>query len=259
VSHDNLLIPDGYGRREITLGQARAKYAHQFIPETWDKHEALIIAHAGMLGVGGAWRHNPSSISAASRAGHSFHQTQRFSDGRTGILAIDYVMRNGSNVHRAPRAGELPLQGSAEAARFGVHINVGTPGHRGFESWHCQDVIADGFASWVRAGRRVPHGHHAPVPVTHHVTASHPDVPKATLRNGSHGHETAKLQTQLRGWHRALPHGVYDPGNPDGKFGARTVRSMKSMQSSLLKVGADGVYGPVSMAAWIRLANYLGG
>src|SRR5690606_31584007 len=60
-------------------------------------------------------------------------------------------------------------QGSDEAAKWGVHCNVGTPGAVGAEPWHMQPVEIDGWASWIAAG--------SPDPVTNYAIPGTP-VPK---------------------------------------------------------------------------------
>ena len=124
----------------------------------------------------------------------SFHQTQRFRSGIQACVAIDYVCRNGTNVHRAPRTGELPIQGSLAALVWGIHANVGVPGHRGWESWHAQPVEMDGFATWVRQGRPDPQadypilGHHSsvqPIATPKHPTREETDMIIVDLNPGT--------------------------------------------------------------------------
>ena len=102
------------------------------------------------MGIGGGWRTNPNSVSAASRAGKSFHQDQRFNDGGVWYCAVDLVHTNGSKIHRAPEWSEVPKQGSAEAKKWGLHANISS------ETWHLQPIEIDGFSRWVAAGRPQP-------------------------------------------------------------------------------------------------------
>jgi hypothetical protein len=97
----------------------------------------------------------------------SFHQDQRYADGTVWYTAVDLVARNPGTVHRAPRVDECPQQGSAEAKRWGVHINTS-------ESWHIQPIENDGYQTWVNAGRKrpvpgypIPNEGTSPSPPTH--------------------------------------------------------------------------------------------
>ncbi len=164
------LYPIGYSRQLVTLEEMRRRYAPKFENESWRRIENYLVhAGKGALGIGSGWRSFQATTSAATRAGHSFHQTQTFVDGAKGCAAIDAVARNGNGVHRAPRTGEFPAQGSQAARLWGVHCNVGTPGQRGWEPWHVQPVELDGWGRWVdngrqrpRAGYSIPHGTTAP-------------------------------------------------------------------------------------------------
>ena len=51
------------------------------------------------------------------------------------------------------------------------------------------------------------------------------DIPKPTLKLGSHGKEVVKLQTVLKDMR-------FDPGAIDGAFGPKTQRELKKLQSS---------------------------
>ena len=137
------------------------------------------------------------------------------SDGSRHFMAFDLVVAQPGRVHRAPYANEVPVQGSAEAHRWGVHMNVGVPGHRGFESWHIQPIEMDGFTTWRNAGSHRPHPGY-PIPHDwvnvheihaanpHHVAAppeGHDGIPKGPLGRGHPGHEVQLLQVALRTWH----------------------------------------------------------
>jgi peptidoglycan hydrolase-like protein with peptidoglycan-binding domain len=126
-------------------------------PEFARRLFAWIRSKDGAIGIGSSWRPNPSSISKASREGKSFHQTQTFADGTTHFCAVDLVVPTaGGHSSGAVPATLVPLQGSDEARRWGVHVNVGTFGQKGFESWHMQPIEIDGWGSWVSAGRKQP-------------------------------------------------------------------------------------------------------
>ena len=150
------LYPVGYGHELLPMEKVRERYASKFHPVAWKLHEDYMVHMGGLLGPGGGWRPTPSDTSEASRLGKSFHQTQTYASGTKGCCAIDYVARNGNNVHRAPRTGELPIQGSPEAAEWGIHANVGRPGSGGWEPWHAQPIQMDGYDTWLHQGRPDP-------------------------------------------------------------------------------------------------------
>lgn len=141
--------PNGYQRSMISLDEMERRHGAKMHPEFRRRFFAWIQAQGGTMGVGGGWRTKPHSVSAASRAGMSFHQDQRFSDG-VFYCAVDLVHANGSRIHRAPEWSEVPKQGSAEAKKWGLHCNISS------ETWHIQPIEIDGFQRWVAAGRPSP-------------------------------------------------------------------------------------------------------
>lgn len=259
-------FPTGYGYSLVSLDHLHDHHVqHGMDPRFADRLFPWLENGDGQVGIGAAWRRTPSSCSAASRAGHSFHQTQHFADGFRGFVAVDLVARNPGHKHRAPHVNEVPVQGSHDAQVWGVHVNVGTPHTRGFEVWHMQPIEIDGYQSWHHAGSQrisanypLPHGatHVRPAPVhmaQHHDTG----IPRHSMRMGSTGHEVQALQVGLRSFHHSMPHQVADPGNPDGKFGSRTERALKGWQDSVGHIAADGQYGPQTEAKWREVADFL--
>ena len=80
-----VLYPTGYGSHVVPMQELHDHHIqHGMDPHFAERLFPWIEHKGGHVGIGGAWRATPSSVSAASRAGHSFHQTQRFSDNRTG-------------------------------------------------------------------------------------------------------------------------------------------------------------------------------
>lgn len=144
--------PEGYRSQRLVLPEQQARHT-RLHPEFARRYWAFQAHMAGVLGVGSSWRTKPHPVSAASRAGHSFHQDQDFPSG-TFCTAIDMVQTN-------PNGGDhimvdyriVPLQGSVLAREWGLHVNVSQPGKKGFESWHIQPIELDGFSLWVRNGR----------------------------------------------------------------------------------------------------------
>jgi peptidoglycan hydrolase-like protein with peptidoglycan-binding domain len=142
--------PVGYGRQTLTMPEMQARYAPNMHPEYARRLFNWLEAQGGQIGCGGGWRSTPNNCSSASRAGKSFHQTQQYASGFHGYAAMDLVVRNGDNVHRAPYWSEVDKQGSPEAAKWGVHANISS------ETWHYQAVEMDGYTTWVNNGRKDP-------------------------------------------------------------------------------------------------------
>jgi hypothetical protein len=259
-------FPVGYGTHTLTLQQMHDHYIqHNAEPEYWERLFGWLAHTNGHVGIGAAWRGTPNSVSAASRAGHSFHQSQKMADGTYHFMAVDVVVRNPGHVHRAPHANEVPVQGSAEAAHWGIHANVGHPGTRGFESWHLQAVEMDGYQRWVSHGRPRPdtnfgrpHGHvQMAAPAWLPSTPPHHE-PRATMQQdpSSHSADVKLLQVELRTWHHSI-HAVSDPGAPDSRYGPRVAWSVATWQREVGKIHADGVFGPATAAKWSEIAEYL--
>lgn len=150
----DITYPYGYGRTLVTMTRLREIFEPKMHPEFARRLFNWIESGGGQIGIGGGWRatgEQPDKPGFAPE-GRSFHQYQQFPSGQA-YAAVDLVARNGTNIHRAPYWSEVPLQGSADAAKWGVHANVGTPTSAGGESWHLQPVEIDGHATWVGAGR----------------------------------------------------------------------------------------------------------
>lgn len=153
-----ILYPIGYDAQLVTIEELIRREMAGMEPETARRWITFFVAHNGQLGIGDGWRPTPSNTSAASMRGESFHQTQTYSDGTRWFTALDCVRRNpvAGGKHLAPKTGQIPVQGTSAAAKWGIHANVGTPGSTGWESWHGQDVETDGWATWVFQGRKRP-------------------------------------------------------------------------------------------------------
>lgn len=149
--------PSAYGRAMVSMTELKRRYSGDMEPEFARRLFAWIASKEGAVGIGSGWRPTPSNISAASRAGRSFHQTQTFADGSRHFCAVDLVVPT-ADKHSSGGvpAASVPLQGSREAEVWGVHANVGTPGKKGFESWHVQPIEIDGFSAWANSGRVRP-------------------------------------------------------------------------------------------------------
>lgn len=144
--------PVGYGKQEATLDQMKAMYAGPMDPEYARRLFAWLENKGGVVGIGSAVR-GDSNISAASAAGRSFHQMQRFHDGFVGVTAVDLVVRRAGTLGHSSGAvpwSDVPVQGSDYAKCWGLHANV--PG----ESWHLQPIEIDGWYTWANSGRPRP-------------------------------------------------------------------------------------------------------
>lgn len=144
--------PVGYGTARVSFTELKRRYSGGMEPEYARRLFAWIASKGGAVGIGSGSRPNPSNVSAASRAGQSFHQTQTFSDGSRYFCAVDLVHVNGGNRHRTIRWSEVPEEGSSEARKWGLHCNVQSPQ----EPWHMQPIEIDGFHGWANSGRRRP-------------------------------------------------------------------------------------------------------
>lgn len=151
------LYPTRWGTRLVDLDTLLAEHhITRMEPEYAARLTAWLIANGGHIGIGGSWRAEGSQPAKPGFApeGKSFHQTQMFDDGSLWFCAVDLVARNPGGKHRSPRWSEVPVQGRAEAAVWGVHCNVGAPPSG--EPWHMQPIEIDGHGSWVSAGRPRP-------------------------------------------------------------------------------------------------------
>ena len=143
------LYPVGYGTSLATEAEMRRRYEPHMEPEFARRFFAWLRSRCGEIGCGGGRRTVQPEKPGFAPPGMSFHQDQRYCDGTVWYAAVDLVARNPGAVHRAPRPGECPPQGSGDAARWGVHINTS-------ESWHIQPVELDGYQSWIKNGRPRP-------------------------------------------------------------------------------------------------------
>lgn len=157
--------PVGYGTARVSFDELKRRYSGELEPEYARRLFAWLKSKDGAIGIGSAWRPNASNVSQASRLGRSFHQTQTFADGTKHCCAVDLVVPTaGKHTSGGVPTGLVPIQGSTEARQWGVHINIGTPGKPGFESWHMQPIEIDGWATWANAGRKRPiRGYDLPV------------------------------------------------------------------------------------------------
>ncbi len=175
----NLRVPYGYQNAYRTLRQIEAILKPNYHPEYIRRFLAWAHYHNGYVGVGGHWRADGTQKVAAGFApeGKSFHQNQRYNDGFIGACAIDTVIKDGPDAgdwHDGIPWSAVPIQGSVEARRWGVHANVGVPGNG--ESWHIQPVEIDGHTTFLRDGSPAPVANY-PIPVEHDPYAAAEEAP----------------------------------------------------------------------------------
>lgn len=259
-----VLYPISYGTRMGTIDEVRDFLQRGPVePEFLERSLAYFVSRGGDLGPGGAFRTVQPNKPGFAEDGKSFHQAQRFIDGRLFYMAIDMVHVNPGGVHRAPRWSEVPRQGSGhpDIAIYGVHANVDG------EPWHLQCVEVDGWLSWVNLGRLYPNpnfvlpGQQPPVPhpeepgqPTEPVPVPVPPgsftVPTLTsLREGA-PNNAAHVQVAQAMLNRWVGYGGYAGGviTEDGNFGPVTKLAITMFQNAM-GITADGVVGPQTWGA----------
>lgn len=172
----DLRVPFGYGDTYVSLRWLETWLLEHHHPEYVRRLLAWLHYKGGKVGVGGGWRAGGAQPDRPGFApeGKSFHQDQEYIDGFTGACAVDTVYEDGPDpgtAHDGIAWREVPQQGTAEAARWGVHANVGVPGAG--ESWHIQPVEIDGWQTWWNTGRPAPRPGY-PIPAEHDPYQSTP-------------------------------------------------------------------------------------
>src|SRR5690606_16489252 len=146
-------VPFQYGTQRVTLPWLRSwLLSNKYHPEYVERLVAWLASKGGAIGVGGGRRAGGAQPNKAGFApeGKSFHQDQNYVDGHCGPTAVDLVATNPGGIHRTVQWSEVLPQGSAEAAKWGLHCNVSN------EPWHMQPIEIDGWQSWRDAGRPAP-------------------------------------------------------------------------------------------------------
>ncbi len=147
------LYPWGYARALVSMSRLKALARVELMEdEAAQRFFAYIGSKNGRMGIGGAVRFEQPDLPGFAPNGKSFHQLQTFDDGDQKFMALDLVMRNGSNIHRSPTWSEVPAQGTKhiDSWNYGVHANVTG------EPWHLQVIEVDGYDTWVYNGRNHP-------------------------------------------------------------------------------------------------------
>lgn len=165
----DLRVPYKYGNQYISLRQLEAIMLPDYHLEYVRRFLGWLHYKNGNVGAGGLSRtEQPNKPGFAPSLLTTFHWAgQTYNDGTTGACAVDTVLKDGpdaGDAHDGIPWTEVPIQGSAEAVKWGIHANVGVPGNG--ESWHIQPIEIDGHASFVAAGRPAPvRGY--PIPAEH--------------------------------------------------------------------------------------------
>lgn len=226
------IYPTGYNTTKVDIDELfRRHHLDKMHPEFARRLRAWLIANNGRVGIGGSWRATQPAKPGFAPEGKSFHQTQTFGNGRQAFCAVDLVHVNGSNKHRSPTWNEVPKQGTAEAAKWGLHCNVPK------EPWHIQPIELDGWGTWNTTGRKDFGFFAGPIqPVTEPTPILVFAYPGTPLKIGSQGDAVKLLQAVVG-------------ATQDGNFAGQTDRLVRAwQQKNGLK--ADGIVGP---ATWKKM------
>jgi hypothetical protein len=240
------LYPFGYGTRLVTIDVLEASLKPHHHPEVLRRVMNFIRHQGGKFGIGSSFRATGAQPDRPGFApeGKSFHQRQRFPSG-SWVTAIDWVVVNPGYVHRAPRWEEVPAQGQALSLQYGYHMNVGTPGSKGAESWHGQPIELDDWESWVAAGRPDiqanypivlweprPQPPQPPVPPTQPTTRGITvQFTSRHLKQGATGNDVKFFQRQLND---IAGQGLL----LDGSYGAKTTSAVRNWQGFFKKTSS---------------------
>lgn len=165
VMNPDLYVPWGYGTRRKSLASVKMILEPHYHPEYLRRLLHWLEYKNGKIGIGGHFRPDGTQPDKAGFApeGRSFHQNQLYSDGFIGACAVDVVRYNPGGSHVTVRDSDVPVQGSDEAKKWGLHANVSKPGQSGWEPWHIQPIEIDGWKSWDNAGNPAPEANY-PLP-----------------------------------------------------------------------------------------------
>lgn len=247
----------GYSTTRYSLDQLKAWWRFSGLHPEFQRRLICLMDHARVagvdLGIGGGLRtvaeqfslfdsrHDPVASGGccsyngkrwalvtgahAAPPGLSYHEPTYPQDGTLYGLAVDVVGWENGWVNAPGRLDQ-----------FGLRSFAGTLG----EPWHLQP--------WTN---EIPTSRANFNPTMHTLkTFALPTVPQAstavtvpdpTIRSGSTGAEVLQSEMRFFGWY---------PYSIDGSCGPRTVEAIKRLQTAV-KVGADGVYGPVTANAYL--------
>jgi hypothetical protein len=254
------LYPIYYGTRLVTFDELRNVFEPHMHPEAAIRGFNFILHHGGKFGIGGGRRTSQPDAPGFAPAGKSFHQDQQFPSGLF-YVAWDMVVVNPGYPHRAPLRDEVPTQYSQPAIDYGMHMNVGTPGTKGFEPWHMQPIELDGYDVWVRHGcQDLRYGYPIvistprPQPPQPPVSPALPPVTKGIIvqfasRNlveGCIGPDVKFFQRQMN---EIAGQGLII----DGDYGQKTTQAVKNWQT-FFKLTVDGKLGAQTQKSIIEIS-----
>jgi peptidoglycan hydrolase-like protein with peptidoglycan-binding domain len=264
------MYPSGYGLDELPLDELVDLHwpVERVEPEFRRRAKHFLKSKNGLIGIGDILPRGDSNVSAASANNRSFHQLQRYEDGRRWAAASDLVVRRALGLGHSSGLvpwHEVPVQGSPYAAEWGVHMNVAG------EPWHIQCVEMDGYGRWDRGGRRRPDpGFTLPcftpeeeLPLYAGITFDpwndkmglwpvNPAKPLLSVRGYAEIQRTeadnrcvwtGDAVSYLQGF--LTHHFLEDALKIDGWFGNKTERALAAWQGSQ-KLWMDGLCGPVT-------------
>ena len=256
------LYPIFYGTRLVPLQTIIDTFEPNAHPEAFRRLINFLQHHGGRFGVGSGYRapgKQPDGNPGFAPPGKSFHEGQQFPSGRY-YAAWDLVVVNPGHKHRTPKKEEVPLQGQKLSFDYGLHINVGIPGKRGFEPWHIQPVEIDGWGSWVYNGRPEiranypivvnaprPQPQQPPVPPTQPTTMEiKVEFNSRYLKLGSVGNDVKFFQRQLN---EIAGQGLL----LDGYYGPKMVESVMNWQR-FFNLTVDGELGSKTQQSIIEIS-----
>lgn len=263
------LYPIFYGTRLVTFDIIQKSFEPFMEPEAWRRHANFILHQGGKFGPGGGLRAAGTQPDRPGFAdeGKTFHQRQQFPTGLY-YAAIDYVVVNPGYPHRAPMWSEVPVQGQQLAINYGVHMNVGTPGKAGSESWHGQPIELDGWQAWVNAGRP---GLRQGYPLV--ISAPRPQPPQPPIPPGlppitsgvyvnfaSRNLEEGSVGPDVKFFQRQMNDIAGQGLLLDGHFGAKTTQAVKNWQAFFKATSdgkpltVDGKLGPLTQQSIIEVS-----
>lgn len=227
---DNTLYPIFYGTRMVTFDVLRNTFEPHMHPEAARRGFGFILHQNGKFGVGGGYRALGTQPNRPGFApeGSSFHQPQKFPSG-TYYVAWDMVVVNPGGVHRAPRSGEVPWQGTQWANELGWHMNISS------ETWHGQPIELDGHGAWVFRGR-------PDLVLNRKITTSVPSpvvTPPRLVTETAPQPTTKEIKVEFKS--RYLKNGVR---GPEVKFFQRILNDIGGQGVTI-----DGIYGPQTARA----------
>jgi hypothetical protein len=260
------LYPIFYGTRLVTIDVIRDTFEPNAHPEAFRRLLNFLIHQGGKFGIGGGYRPpgtQPNNKPGFAPPTKSFHEGQVFPSG-VFYCAWDLVVVNPGFPHRAPTWDEVPVQGSQLAIDYGLHMNVGSPGIPGSESWHEQPVEIDGWDTWVRRGRPDlkwnypikifnprPEIPQPPVPPTQ------PESKEIILEVKSRILSEGAVGTDVKFFQRILNEVAGQGLIMDGYYGPTTANAVRNWQrffGAAAGLTVDGVLGPKTQQSMIEIS-----